>query len=273
MRICVINNVLDEKSSRLAMQAMLEECVRGLLDEATQVEVRGLAHAPSHLEAGVEYYRDSFFQLLATVEIVRSIVRAAADGFDAVVVNCFDDYGVEPARSVVPIPVIGIGAASLSFAAQIGRRVGLIVPNLPGQVDYATRQIQDLGLAQSLLPRGIRVDAMPFAEAWVEAMADQAAAIRRFAPLARALAEDGADSVVFGCGGFSLVCGAQRFNQVQATAGTVPVVIPINVALMQAEMLARLRRSGLDVSARTRGSFLHSPATTRMLLEKFGIGT
>ena len=31
--------------------------------------------------------------------------------------------------------------------------------------------------------------------------------------------------------------------------------------------------SGVEVSARTRGSFLHSPATTRMLLEKFGIGT
>jgi allantoin racemase len=273
MRICVINNVLDEKSSRLAMQGMLEECARGLLDESTQLQVRGLAHAPSHLEAGVEFYRDSFFQLLSTVEIVRSIMRAAEEGFDAAVVNCFDDFGVEPARSVVPIPVVGIGAASLSFAAQLGRRVGLIVPNLPGQVEFAARQIQDLGLAETLLPGGIRADAMQFAEAWREAMGNPAAAIERFTPVASALARDGADSIVFGCGGFSLVCGAQHFNHVEAEDSRVPVVIPINVALLQAQSLVRLRRSGAQVTARTRGSFLHSAATTRMLLEKFGIGT
>lgn len=273
MRICVINNVLDEKSSRLAMQGMLEGCAKGLLDDFTELEVRGLAHAPSHSEAGVEFYRDSFFQLLATVEIVRSVLRASEDGFDAVVVNCFDDFGVEPARSVVPIPVVGIGASSLSFAAQLGRKVGLIVPNLPGQVEFASRQIQDLGMAANVLPGGVRADTVPFADAWQEAMGDPAAAIRRFAPIAEALAADGADSVVFGCGGFSLVCGAQHFNQVEIGRGVVPVVIPINVALMQAQLLVRLRRTGAQVTARTSGSFLHSPTTTRMLLDRFGIGT
>ena len=254
------------------MQDMLEACAHGLLEPSTELEVRGLKHAPSHLEAGVEFYRDSFFQLLATVEIVRSIVRAAKDGFDAVIVNCFDDFGVEPARSVVSIPVVGIGASSLSFAAQLGRRIGLIVPNLPGQEEFAARQIQDLGLAAALLPGGIRADAVPFGQAWREAMGNPAAAIARFTPLASALARDGADTVVFGCGGFSLVCGAQHFSHVEVDSAQVPVVIPINVALMQAQSLVRLRRTGAQVTARARGSFLHSDTTTRMLLEKFGIG-
>jgi Asp/Glu/hydantoin racemase len=272
MRICVINNVLDEKSSRLAMQGMLEEFARGLLESSTTLEVRGLARAPSHAEAGVEFYRDSFFQLAATVEIVRCAMRAAADGFDAVIVNCFDDFGVEPARSVVDIPVVGIGAASLFFAAQIGRRIGLIVPNLPGQIEFAARQVQDLGLSATLIASGIRADCMPFAQAWVEAMGNPAAAVARFAPLAQSLAADGADSVVFGCGGFSLVCGAQHFNEIKSVGGAVPVVIPINIALLQAELLVRLKRSGVPVAARARGSMLHSAATTRMLLSRFGIG-
>jgi allantoin racemase len=272
MRICVINNVLDEKSSRLAMQAMLEECARGLLDGGTTLEVRGLARAPSHAEAGVELYRDSFFQLAATVEIVRCTIRAAADGFDAVIVNCFDDYGVEPARSVVDIPVIGIGAASLAFAAQTGRRLGLIVPNLPGQIEFAARQLRDLGLSASLIDAGIRADSMPFAQAWVADLGNPAAAVARFAPLAASLAADGADSVVFGCGGFSLVCGAQHFNEIKVGTGAVPVVIPINIALLQAQQLVRLRRAGVPVAGRARGSVLHSAATTRMLLSRFGIG-
>jgi allantoin racemase len=272
MRICVINNVLDEKSSRLAMQGMLEECARGLLDGATTLEVRGLTRAPSHAEAAVEFYRDSFFQLAATVEIVRCTMQAAADGFDAVIVNCFDDYGVEPARSVVDIPVIGIGAASLTFAAQIGRRLGLIVPNLPGQVEFAARQVQALGLSASLIDAGIRADPIPFAQAWAEDLGRPAAAVARFAPLAASLASDGADSVVFGCGGFSLVCGAQHFNEVTVAAGTVPIVIPINIALLQAERLVRLKRAGVPIAGRARGSMLHSAATTRMLLSRFGIG-
>jgi allantoin racemase len=271
MRICVINNVLDEKSSRLAMQGMLEECARGLLDAATTLEVRGLARAPSHAEAGVEFYRDSFFQLAATVEIVRSTMRAAAEGFDAVIVNCFDDFGVEPARSVVDIPVVGIGATSLFFAAQLGRRIGLIVPNLPGQVQFAARQLQDLGLSGALIDSGIRADCVPFAQAWAEAVGNPATAVARFAPLAESLAADGADSVVFGCGGFSLVCGAQHFNEIKHATGVVPVVIPINIALLQAEVLVRLKRSGVPVSSRARGSMLHSAATTRMLLGRFGI--
>jgi allantoin racemase len=272
MRICVINNVLDENSSRLAMQGMLEECTRGLLDSATTLEVRGLRRAPSHAEAGVEFYRDSFFQLAATVEIVRCTLRAAADGFDAVIINCFDDYGVEPARSVVDIPVIGIGATSLTFATQIGRRFGVIVPNLPGQIEFAGRQVQDLGLSGSLIATGIRADRVPFAQAWGEDLGNPGAAVARFAPLAASLAADGADSVVFGCGGFSLVCGAQHFNEIRVAAAVVPIVIPINVALLQAEQLVRLKRAGVPVAGRARGSMLHPAATTRMLLSRFGIG-
>lgn len=271
MRICIINNVLDEAASREWMQAMVEECGRGVLRESTELTLRGLREAPTHLEAGVEYYRDSFFQLLATVEMVRSIVRAAKDGFDAVVVNCFDDPGVAQARSLVDIPVVGIGAASLFFAAQIGPRFGLIVPNLPGQVAFATRQLADLGLSSALIPEGIRMDSIGFADAWCEAMADTANAIRRFEPVARQMLEDGADSVVFGCGGFSLVCGAQRFRKVALADREYPIVIPITVALMHAEALVLLKREGVPTSGRQRGSFLHSAAAASNLWRRFGI--
>jgi Asp/Glu/hydantoin racemase len=37
------------------------------------------------------------------------VVAAAGEGFDAVIVDCTDDPGVEAARAVVKIPVIGAG--------------------------------------------------------------------------------------------------------------------------------------------------------------------
>ena len=48
----------------------------------------------------------------AAPHVVRVVVAAAAEGFDAVIVDCTDDPGVEAARAVVAIPVVGAGEAS-----------------------------------------------------------------------------------------------------------------------------------------------------------------
>jgi allantoin racemase len=272
MRICVINNVLHDEQALAAQQLMVEACSAGTLRPSTQVEIRGLRHAPDTAQTAPECYRDSFFQLLSTLQIVNAAIAAGRDGFDAIVVNCFDDYGVEQARSVVDIPVLGIGGSSLFFAAQLSRRIGLIVPNLPGQVEHALRQIADLGLDGALASNGVRVDAMPFADSWCQAQADPAQAVQRFQPLVRSLIEDGAGCVVLGCGGFSLVCGAQRFTSLSVAGRDYPVVVPITIALMQAEMQVLLRRAqGMPVDGRSRGSRLHAAAELERLFADFGL--
>jgi allantoin racemase len=271
MHLCVINNILHDEQEIPAHQAMLEGCAQGMLGPGTAVNIRGLRHAPLTSQTAPDCYRDSFFQLLSTVQIVYAVMAAAREGFDAIVVNCFDDYGVEQARSVVDVPVIGIGSASLFRAAALAPKLGLIVPNLPGQVEFAARQIADLGLTHALIDQGIRMDALPFAEAWMQSLQDPALAVARFAPLARALVEDGAGCVVFGCGGFSLVCGAQRFSTVQANGREWPVLIPVTVALQEAESQVLAARAGTVVTARRPGSVLHGAAELKQLLADFGM--
>ena len=271
LRICVINNILHDEREIPAHQAMVEACAQGALAAGTTVSIRGLHHAPPTSQTAPECYRDSFFQLLSTVQIVYAAIAAAREGFDAIVVNCFDDYGVEQARSVVDIPVIGIGGASLFRAAALAPRIGLIVPNLPGQIEFAARQIADLGLSHTLINEGIRMDALPFAESWMQSLQDPALAVSRFAPLARELVEDGAGCVVFGCGGFSLVCGAQRFTRVEANGREWPVLIPVTVALQEAEAQVLAARAGHPVHARRAGSVLHDAGELRRLLAEFGM--
>ena len=271
IRLCVINNILHDEQEIPAHQAMLEGCAQGALASGTTVSIRGLHHAPPTSQTAPACYRDSFFQLLSTVQIVYAAVAAAREGFDAIVVNCFDDYGVEQARSVVDVPVIGIGSASLFRAATLTSKIGLIVPNLPGQVEFAARQIADLGLSDALISAGIRMDALPFAEAWMQSLQDPTSAVARFAPLARELVEDGAGCVVFGCGGFSLVCGAQRFTTVHAKGHDWPVLIPVTVALQEAESQVFAARVGTRVQARRPGSVLHDSAQLKQLLADFGM--
>lgn len=61
----------------------------------------------------------------AAPHVVRAVVAAAAEGFDAVIVDCTDDPGVEAARAVVDIPVVGAGEASRLALARAPRPVQL----------------------------------------------------------------------------------------------------------------------------------------------------
>jgi 2'-5' RNA ligase len=49
--------------------------------------------------------------IAAAPHVVRTVIEAARDGFDAVIVDCTDDPGVTEARDAVPIPVVGAGEA------------------------------------------------------------------------------------------------------------------------------------------------------------------
>ncbi len=53
-------------------------------------------------------------------------LQAHAGGFDAAVVACFGDPGVEAARELFDVPVLGISEAAFHAAALLGRRFGIV---------------------------------------------------------------------------------------------------------------------------------------------------
>jgi Asp/Glu/hydantoin racemase len=61
--------------------------------------------------AGPHAILSSADAVAAAPHVVHVVVVAAADGFDAVIVDCTDDPGVEAARAMVEIPVVGAGEA------------------------------------------------------------------------------------------------------------------------------------------------------------------
>lgn len=48
------------------------------------------------------------------------------EGFDAVIIACFGDPGIDAAREMLPIPVLGLADASIPAALRIGRRAALL---------------------------------------------------------------------------------------------------------------------------------------------------
>jgi Asp/Glu/hydantoin racemase len=67
--------------------------------------------------AGPSEIRNSDDAVAAAPFVVQTIVTAAGEGFDAVIVDCTVDPGVVAARAVVSIPVVGAGEALQSAIA------------------------------------------------------------------------------------------------------------------------------------------------------------
>lgn len=90
-------------------------------DENTELEVRSLKTGPKHLE--YQYY-----QAIAGRGILEEVQRAEKDGFDAVIISCFDDPFLYPSREISQkIVVTAPGEASMHLASMLGNQFSVIV--------------------------------------------------------------------------------------------------------------------------------------------------
>lgn len=106
--------------------------------------------------------------LISVPGLVRKIVWAEEQGFDAVVQHNAFDVGVEAARLAVRIPVIGLCRTTMLVAASIAERIAVTVP-FDGYVLHTWRLLRSYGLqgfvtdVRSLglphIPRSAEVDA------------------------------------------------------------------------------------------------------------------
>ena len=87
----------------------------------TELELRGAR------VGRVDSYR--FWETLDTVSILDSVVGAEPQGFDAVAIGNILDPGLRDARSMVDIPVLGLGETCMLAACMMGSRFSLVGVN------------------------------------------------------------------------------------------------------------------------------------------------
>ena len=143
-------------------------------------------------------------------------------------IACFDDTGLEAARSFSPAPVIGIGEAAFHFAGLIASKF-TVVTTLARSIGAIEHNLLKYGLAS----RCARVRASDVAVLDLERPGSHARGkIEREIELA--VREDGAEAIVLGCAGMTDL--AKDLSQL---AG-VPVLDGVGCAVILAEGLARL---------------------------------
>lgn len=176
-------------------------------------------------------------------DVVRNAIQAERDGYDAFIVGHIQDSGLWEAKSVVDIPVIGLGEACLLYACTLGMRIGIVTIN-PRFIPGFHLQLKKYGLES----RVVGVHAMTFEPGELTAAFDDEdiyqTALSSFQAQAKPLVEKGIEVLIPGGGiPMLLFAGEQNFN-----VDGAPVVNGIPILVKMAAMAVELKRfNGLSV--------------------------
>src|SRR5918912_1115311 len=85
--------------------------------------------------------------------LIKNAVEAERQGCAAMVITHFQDAGLAEVKSVVDIPVLGLGETTLFHACTLGRKLGLVTIN-PVFIPWHEDQVIRYGLQQRVV--GVR---------------------------------------------------------------------------------------------------------------------
>jgi allantoin racemase len=179
------------------------------------------------------------------IQAVDNAIDADRRGYDGFVIGHFQDPGLYEARSAVRIPVIGTGEATLHFASQLGRRIGLVSIDQIFEV-WHYEQAERYGLRE----RVVAIDGLGCVpEDFGAAFAGDEGAFSRlraaFIECARPLVKKGADVVVPA----GVLPGLLLAREHGLVVDNAPIVNCAAVALKSAEMWIALHRlNGIEPS-------------------------
>jgi Asp/Glu/hydantoin racemase len=181
--------------------------------------------------------------------LIRNVVEAEKQGYDAMAITHFQDAGLAEVKSVAEIPVLGLGETTLFHACTLGRKLGLITIN-PIFIPWHEDQVIRYGLQQRVV--GVRAVPATVAD-FINAFAS-AEGLQKIKPLwekeCRALLDAGAD-VIVPAGGLPMMLFSGEFEG-------APVVNGVTLIAKSAELAIRLRKLGMAKVSR-RSNFVRPP--------------
>jgi allantoin racemase len=214
MRILVVN-----PNTTAAMTATIDRAARSVAAPGTEIVSVNPADGPVSIES--QY--DSAYCVPGMLELIR-------DGreFDAYVVACFRDPGLEAAREIAAGPVIGIAEAAMHAASLVAPSFS-IVATLPRSVQVQYALARKYGFERHL--KRVRAAGVPVLEL-EDHRSGAADKVKRV--VEATIAEDGAEAVLLGCAG--MVDLAKRLSDETG----VPVLDGVTAAVKMAEALVGL---------------------------------
>jgi allantoin racemase len=186
--------------------------------------------------------QNMYLAAVTAMPIVNRIIKAEQEGFDAVILGCHGDGGVQIARSVVHIPVVGPCEASMAVGSFIGERFAMITIR-EQYLRLLEYNIRLFGFED----RFIKNRPVRWLDRWLwEDMMDAHRGkperlLELFEKTALECVRDGADTILVPGFPFGAALSVAGYTHVANTG--VPIVDGAAAAFKMAETLADLRKS------------------------------
>jgi allantoin racemase len=225
-----------------SMTQTIDAAARAVAAPGTEIVAVTSSMGPASIEG---FYDEAF----AVPGLIRALLEAP--DADAGIIACFDDTGLDAARSVARFPVVGICEAALVTAGQLAKRIA-IVTTLPRSIVPLEELVRRYGFADRASVTACNVAVLDLEKT------GSGAAEKLDAEIALAL-DKGAEAIVLGCAGMAdlALTLSQRFG--------VPVIDGVAAAVKQAEALI-----GLKLTTSRRGSYAFPTAKSYAgMLEPF----
>jgi allantoin racemase len=216
MKILIVNTNTSEH-----MTDKIRTVAEAVKRDDCEVTVICLPHGPVTIDSSY----DEAYAIAHTVDLVE---QANHEDYDAIILACFCNVGVEAAREISSIPVFGIEDPTLSVALVLGAKFGILTERSQ-RVAMKLQHIRTYGLLErlaSVRPLGLSV---------ADLDADPERTIAAGVSLARRMVEeDGAEVLILGCA--AMAGYGDRIEE----ALHIPVLDPLKVTLKMTEALVDL---------------------------------
>ena len=193
--------------------------LKRIVNKGTEINILTFKDGPTSIKSINDIAKVSQF-------IIKEAASAEKEGFDAVVISSFEDPGLESAREVCNIPVVGLGEASMLLATMLGTKFSIITYD-KRVYHLIEKMVRKIGVEKQLLSiRSINKET-------------------RFEKLLEEVNKvvmEGAKTVIVG------EFDAQELIQSVQPNVKVPILDPSSIALKMAEVLHSLNLSHSKLS-------------------------
>lgn len=222
IRIAILAPVGTDKYNQRLLDA-----VKPVIPPDVDVEVRNLPEGHDCIEYRVDWLQNGYPVVLLAKKLEK-------EGFDGIWLSDFDMCGVEAAREVIDIPIIGGFTCSAFTALALSSRLS-IVTILQSTLAMQRNHMQEYGLEDSFA--SIRAIDCP-----VDQLDNIDVVIgKAFQAAMLAVNEDGAQSILLGCTGFVGVAARVSALLEDALQMYVPVIDPNQAGFSTLVSLVRMR--------------------------------
>ena len=222
MKICYLLPGLGMSAAEIARR---EKILNRIAAQGTTVEIKVVEDGPMAIENAVDEYQ-------AMPNVLKFIIRRQGE-YDALIIGCAGDAGLEGAREQARIPIVGPGESSILLGALGDKRFSMVTTSLE-RAAIKRRLVREAGLDVNRLVSSHSLD-IPVLEMGKDVKRTQQKLIRAM----KEAKSRGADVMILGCLSPAFMDSA-LLKEAEKEAG-IPLVNPIVTAVKMAEALAAMR--------------------------------